>query len=124
MGRRLPRIDAPMLLLTTTGRRSGRPHTVPLLFLTDGDGWLVIASYGGRDHHPAWYLNLVANPSCSVQINGRRLAAVAATVPKDGRDELWARVVNAYDGYAGYQAKTEREIPLVRLTPRKGPAER
>ncbi len=117
VGRRLPRIDAPMLLLTTTGRRSGKPHTVPLLFLSEGDGWLVIASYGGRDHHPAWYLNLVADPSCTVQVDGKSAPATATTLDADARTQLWPKVVAAYDGYAAYQAKTERQIPLVLLTP-------
>ena len=116
IGRTLPRIDAPMLLLTTTGRRSGRQHTVPLLYLQDGDGWLVIASYGGRDHHPAWYLNLVADSSCAVQIDGEYIDVRAETVGADRRAELWERVVSAYDGYRAYQAKTDREIPLVLLT--------
>ncbi len=115
IGRRLPRIDAPMLLLTTTGRRTAKPHTVPLLFLPEGDGWLVVASYGGRDHHPAWYLNLVADPTCTVQIEGTTTAATARTTGAEDRARLWARVVAAHDGYTAYQAKTEREIPLVVL---------
>ena len=77
----------------------------------------MIASYGGRDHHPAWYLNLVAEPSCTVQVDGRSTPATATTVGARERAEPWARVVAAYDGYADYQSRTEREIPLVVLTP-------
>ncbi len=117
VGKWLPGVDAPMLLLTTTGRRSGRPRTVPLLYLEEDGGWLVIASFGGRDYHPAWYLNLVAEPACEVQIDGARRPAVAATVAPERRAELWPQVVAAYPGYADYQAKTERAIPLVLLTP-------
>ncbi len=117
LGKRLSRVDAPMLLLTTTGRRSGKQHTVPLLYLDVEDGWLVIASFGGRDYHPAWYLNLVAEPECVVQIDDRRVKAVAASVPADRRAELWPQVVAAYPGYADYEAKTDREIPLLVLRP-------
>ncbi len=116
VGRRLPGVDAPMLLLTTTGRRSGRARTVPLLYLDRDGGWLVIASFGGRDYHPAWYLNLQADPACEIQVDGARVQAVAETVPPDRRAELWPEVVAAYPGYADYQAKTEREIPLVLLS--------
>lgn len=117
LGKWLPGVDAPMLLLTTTGRRSGEPRTVPLLYLDRDGGWLVIASFGGRDYHPAWYLNLQADPACEVQVDGARAPAVAATLPAERRAELWPEVVAAYPGYADYQAKTEREIPLVLLTP-------
>ncbi len=117
VGKWLPGVDAPMLLLTTTGRRTGRPRTVPLLYLERDGGWLVIASFGGRDYHPAWYLNLVAEPACEVQIDGERFAAGAAVVAPDRRAELWPEVVAAYPGYADYQAKTGREIPLVLVTP-------
>ncbi len=117
VGKWLPGVAAPMLLLTTMGRRSGRPHTVPLLYLDQDDGWLVIASFGGRDYHPAWYLNLLADPRCEVQIDGERTPVVADTVPAERRAGLWPEVVAAYPGYAEYEAKTTREIPLVLLTP-------
>ncbi len=113
VGKWLPGVGAPMLLLTTTGRRTGREHTVPLLYLEEEGGWLVVASYGGRPYHPAWYLNLVARPECEVQVDGRRMPAVAATVGPERRAELWPKVVAAYPGYEDYQSKTNREIPLV-----------
>jgi deazaflavin-dependent oxidoreductase (nitroreductase family) len=115
VGRRLVNND--MLLITTTGRRTGRPHTVPLLYLTDPEGWLVIASWGGRDRHPEWYLNLQAEPRARIQIRRDRHQVVAATVDHDWRRALWPRIVSAYDGYAEYQARTDRQIPVVLLQP-------
>jgi deazaflavin-dependent oxidoreductase (nitroreductase family) len=116
VGRRL--VDNDMLLLTTTGRRTGRHHEVPLLYLTDGGTPLVVASWGGRDRHPEWYINLVADPRVSVQIRNRRFPATAAPLDEPDRSEWWARAVAAYDGYAVYQSRTERTIPIVRLEPR------
>ncbi|MDJ0952737.1 MAG: nitroreductase family deazaflavin-dependent oxidoreductase [Acidimicrobiia bacterium] len=118
LGRRLVNND--MLLLSTTGRRSGRDHTVPLLYLRDGDELVVIASWGGRDVNPEWYLNLVANPEASVQIDGTRLDVVATTAAPSQRTRLWPRVLAAYDGYGQYQSRTEREIPVVILSRNSG----
>ncbi|MEX2250965.1 MAG: nitroreductase family deazaflavin-dependent oxidoreductase [Acidimicrobiia bacterium] len=115
LGRRL--VDNDMLLLTTTGRHSGRRHKVPLLFLTQGDTLVVIASYGGRDHHPAWYLNLVADPEVEVQVSKRSFEARARTADPDERASWWPRVVDAYGGYAVYQTRTDREIPVVLIEP-------
>ena len=117
IGSRLVNND--MLLLRTTGRRSGQPHTVPLLFLRRGAAFLVIASWGGRDRHPEWYLNLVADPRCSVTIKGEERSMSAHTTDREERATLWALAVAAHDGYAGYQAKTERQIPVVLLTDRR-----
>lgn len=114
VGKRL--VDNDMLLLTTSGRSSGKPHTVPLLFLRDGERLAVIASYGGRDYYPDWYLNLSADPVVEVRLPGaRRVAMRARTAGPEERSEWWPRVVEAYDGYAVYQAKTDREIPVVFL---------
>lgn len=115
IGRRLVNND--ILLLTTTGRRTGRPHTVPLLYLGDGERLVVVASFGGRDEHPAWYLNLVANPLVGVQISTRSLPARASTADPADRASWWPRIVEAYQGYAGYQARTRRQIPVVFLDP-------
>jgi deazaflavin-dependent oxidoreductase (nitroreductase family) len=106
-----------MLLLTTAGRRTGQRHTVPLLYITDGDRLVVIASYGGRDRHPDWYLNLVADPAVTAQVGGFRLAMRARTVTSDERARWWPRVVAAYEGYRTYQSRTDREIPIVILEP-------
>ena len=107
----------PMLLLTSTGRRSGQPRTTPLGYLPDGDRMVVIASYGGDDRHPQWYLNLQANPEASVQVGSETRRVRAATATAEEKAELWPRVVALYAGYAGYQQMTSRDIPLVILTP-------
>jgi len=113
VGKRL--VDNDMLLLTTTGRRTGRPHTVPLLYLREGDALVVIASYGGRDHHPAWYLNLVATPEVEVQVRKGRLKALARIADSEERASWWPRVVDAHGDYAVYQTRTHRVIPVVLL---------
>lgn len=115
IGRRL--VDNDMLILTTTGRRSGRPHEVPLLYLRDGESLVVIASYGGRPNYPDWYLNLVAQPDALVQINGRRQAVRARVATSAEREVWWPRIVDAYEGYTQYQSRTDRLIPVVFLEP-------
>lgn len=110
-------VSNPMLLLTTRGHRSGREHIVPLLYLEDPPRLVVIASYGGRPDHPAWYRNLVAAPRVRVQIGGARREMMARTATTDERASWWPRVVAAYDGYRAYQSRTDREIPLVFLEP-------
>ncbi len=105
-----------MLLLTTRGRISGKKHTVPLLYLTADELVVVIASYGGRDHYPDWYLNLTANPQVTVQLPlERRQRRLARTASPQERGEWWPRIVEAYHGYDTYQSRTEREIPVVFL---------
>lgn len=118
LGRRLVNND--MLLLSTTGRTTGKTHTIPLLYLRDGKDLVVIASWGGRDAHPEWYLNLLANPAASIQINGRRQPVTATTAPAEHRARLWPQVLDAYDGYRAYQSRTDREIPVVILSHEKG----
>jgi deazaflavin-dependent oxidoreductase (nitroreductase family) len=107
-----------MLLLTTTGRVSGRPHTIPLLYLTDGGDQIVIASWGGRPDHPEWYKNLMADPKAEIQVLGAASPVTATTMGADERATWWPRIVDAYEGYAAYQSRTEREIPIVRLSDR------
>ncbi|HKY46404.1 MAG TPA: nitroreductase family deazaflavin-dependent oxidoreductase [Acidimicrobiia bacterium] len=116
IGRRL--VDNDMLILTTTGRRSGRPHEVPLLYLRDGESLVVVASYGGRPVYPDWYLNLVARPEARIQINGRRQAVSARVATSEEREAWWPRIVKTYEGYAQYQSRTDRIIPVVFLDPR------
>ncbi len=115
VGRRL--VDNDMLLLTTSGRVTGRSHTVPLLYLRDGDAVVVFASWGGRDDHPEWYLNLVEDPHAAVQIDGRRYGVFARTAEADEREGWWAAAQEAYSGYTTYQSRTERQIPVVILEP-------
>jgi deazaflavin-dependent oxidoreductase (nitroreductase family) len=102
-----------MLLLTTLGRRTGKRHVVPLLYLGDGDRYVVIASFGGRPYHPAWYLNLTADPMVGVQIQGRRFSAIASTATPEERAAWWPRIARAYRGYSEYAKRTDRTIPVV-----------
>ena len=114
IGRRL--VDNDILLLSTTGRLTYRTHTVPLLYLRDGHDLVVIASWGGRDRHPEWYLNLLAEPRAIAQINGQSTAVNATTATAERRKQLWPKVLAAYDGYRTYQSRTDREIPVVILS--------
>lgn len=111
-------VDNDMLLLTTRGRRTDRGHTVPLLYLRNGSDFVVFASWGGRDYHPDWYLNLLADPAGSVQVAGERIDISARTADATDRRAWWRRAVAAYPGYGGYQARTDREIPVVFLVAR------
>jgi len=107
----------PTLLLTTTGRRTGKAHMQPLIY-GDFDGKLVIiASLGGAPRHPAWYLNLGANPEVGVQIKARHLRARARTVEGAERDALWKQMAEIYPPYEQYRQMTTREIPVVVLEP-------
>ncbi len=119
IGRRLVHND--MCLLTTTGRRTGNTHTVPLLYLQDGDRLVVVASWGGRDQHPEWYLNLVEHPEASVQVLTERWPVVARTATEEERAGWWPRILTAYDGYAEYESRTDRVIPVVFLDPSDPP---
>jgi len=108
---------APVLLLTTTGRKSGKQRTTPLLYAEDAGRYVVVASVGGAPKHPAWYLNLRGSPEANIQVGGRTLHTHAETVPPEERARLWAVMTRLYPPYDDYQAKTSREIPLVTLTP-------
>jgi deazaflavin-dependent oxidoreductase (nitroreductase family) len=110
-----------LLLLTTTGARSGRPHTTPVGYLPDGGRVLVIASAGGADRHPDWYLNLVAHPVVTVENGTFTYEARAAVLDGRERDLLFARAVEADPGWAAYQAKASRTLPVVALTEIPGP---
>jgi len=106
---------APICLLTTVGRRSGRTRTVPLLYIADDDDLVVVASRGGMSGHPAWYLNLRANPMVTVQIGSvtKRFRACDATEPE--RRRLWIPLAAAYPHFDAYQQRTSRHIPVVIL---------
>lgn len=106
--------DAPILLLTTTGRRSGRQRTVPVMYVPGGDPVLV-ASNGGTKGHPSWFLNLREDPEVWIEIGGRRTAARARITNGEERARLWGEAVSIYPSYASYQRKTERELPVVVL---------
>ena len=105
----------PTLLLTTIGRKTGDPRPTPLLYQPTGSGFVVVASRGGSDHHPAWYLNLVANPECRVQVGRFSYAASARILTNDERAPYWDWMVRFWPDYANYQARTDRQIPVVIL---------
>lgn len=105
----------PMALLTTTGRKSGKPRTWPLLCFQDGNRYVLIASNWGQDHHPAWLLNLRSNPEATLQVGGKTVQVTAHEAAGDERERLWQIAVDAYSGYERYQQRTEREIPVVVL---------
>jgi len=107
----------PIILLTTTGRASGKPRTAPLVGLPLNDGWVVAASHGGHDTHPAWYLNLKADPSAHVCEGKRDVAVRARDATPAERAEQWPRFVDMLGTYAEYQEATERQIPVVILEP-------
>jgi deazaflavin-dependent oxidoreductase (nitroreductase family) len=109
----------PSLELTTTGRKSGQPRAVMLTSpLQQGDAYVVVASRGGDDFHPAWFLNLRDNPAVEVKVVGKPKQQMRARVATaDERAEMWPKITGKYRNYAGYQKKTDREIPLVLLEP-------
>lgn len=108
---------APVCLLTTKGRKSGERRTVPLLYLADGNDFIVVASQGGRPQHPAWYLNLEADAFGAVEIGARCFPVSARRVSEDEKSELWPRLVKVYPLFDEYQRRTTRRIPVVRLSP-------
>jgi deazaflavin-dependent oxidoreductase (nitroreductase family) len=110
----------PMILLTTTGRKSGKPRTWPLMALRDGDGWIVTGSNGGHDQHPAWYLNLLADPEATVTARGSDVPVRARVADDAERAEQYPRFVALVPGYADYERATTRVIPVVFLEPRTG----
>ncbi len=108
---------APVLLLTTVGRKSGRRQTAPLLYLRDGDRYVVVGSKGGMAHDPLWVRNLEAEPHVEIEVGSRAMAATARRATKQEKAALWPRLVAMYPSYADYQARTARDIPVVMLTP-------
>jgi deazaflavin-dependent oxidoreductase (nitroreductase family) len=108
--------DAPVLLLSVIGRKSGKRRTTPLLYGRDGDNHVVIASMGGAPKHPAWYLNL-QEQEAEIEVGRERLRARARDAEGEERDRLWAHMVALFPNYAEYQTKTERRIPVVVLEP-------
>jgi deazaflavin-dependent oxidoreductase (nitroreductase family) len=109
-------IGLPVLLLTTTGRKSGRPHTNPVVYLRDGDDYLIAASYGGADKHPTWYLNLKKNPAARIEIDGKQLEVKAAFADGPERAQLYERFKASSGNFVKYELATNRPIPVVRLT--------
>ena len=117
LGAKLPGSSAPICLLTTTGRKTGLARTIPLLFLEDGERVVIVASLGGMSKHPEWYLNIVANPKVTVEIDGDAQAMLARTASPEEKAQLWPRLVEMYKNYDAYQQRTTRDIPVVICTP-------
>ncbi|NUP53250.1 MAG: nitroreductase family deazaflavin-dependent oxidoreductase [Catenulispora sp.] len=105
------------LVLATTGRKSGTPRRNCLIYGTSGEDFVVVASKGGSDEHPAWFLNLLAEPSVGVQVGSRRFTARARVASDEEREPLWAQMVQIFPLYDEYAKKTDRVIPVVLLTP-------
>jgi deazaflavin-dependent oxidoreductase (nitroreductase family) len=102
-----------ILLLTTEGRSSGESRTTPLIHRTDGDRWVVVASKGGAPAHPSWFENLQANPDAEIQVQGERIPVRASTAEGEERSRLWSLMTEVWPPYDDYQARTERQIPVV-----------
>jgi deazaflavin-dependent oxidoreductase (nitroreductase family) len=118
-GRLFGRLDrAPVLLLTTVGRRSGRPRTAPVVYLAEGERLIVIGSNAGHSKAPAWSLNLEANPVAKVELGAERRNVLARIAAGEERAELWRKVNEMYSGFDDYSARTTREIRLFVLEPR------
>ena len=107
----------PVLLLTTIGRKSGKPRTVPLTYLRDGSAYVITASYGGLPRNPAWFLNLESHPEATIQVKKRQMQVKTETANPEKKRELWARLMEVAPGYANYQKRTTRDIPMVILHP-------
>jgi deazaflavin-dependent oxidoreductase (nitroreductase family) len=103
------------LLLTTKGRKSGEPRELPLIYAPWNDAYLIVASKGGADEPPAWYLNLEADPDVELQVWDERFAATARTATSEERAEMWPTMTKEWPAYDDYQKKTDREIPIIVL---------
>jgi len=106
------------MMLTTKGRKTGRQRTTPVLYLQNGADLIVVASFGGNDMHPAWYLNLECCPEAEVMVNGERRRLLAYRVSPEEKKLIWPRLVKMYPNFAVYQQRTRREIPLLQLSNR------
>jgi deazaflavin-dependent oxidoreductase (nitroreductase family) len=107
----------PTLLITTRGRKSGQLRRTALIYGRDGDNYIVVASRGGHPRHPAWYLNLVETPEVEVQVGAEKFPALARTATAEEKASLWQLMASIWPSYNDYQAKTDREIPVVVLEP-------
>ncbi len=112
---RIGKLD--VLLLTTTGRKTGKPRTVPLLYTATGGAYAIVASKGGADLDPAWCVNLRANAAALAELGGRRVQVKARETEGDERDRLWSQMADGYKGYDNYKEKTSRQIPVFVLEP-------
>jgi deazaflavin-dependent oxidoreductase (nitroreductase family) len=109
------REGTPILILTVTGRKSGKEYSTPLIFGEDDGNYVIVGSQGGRPHHPDWYLNLAANPEVGVQVKADKFRARARTAEGEERERLWRQMNGIWTHYDEYQEKTDRVIPVVVL---------
>ena len=116
LGGRFPS-GAPVLLLTTIGKKSGQKRTSPLLYLEENGAYFIVASMGGMSKHPLWYANLLANPDVEVEIGTRKQAMKARVLAEDEKAAVWPKLVAMYPDYADYQKRTDRRIPVIKLSP-------
>ncbi len=114
-----PFASRPLLLLTTTGARSGKPRTTPMMYIPDGERLIVIASNAGAPKHPDWYYNLLAHPRANVEVGTETFDATAVVTEGEERERLWTRIVSLYPFFADHQAKVTRQIPVIVLTRQK-----
>lgn len=117
-----PDSPAGFLTLTCTGRKTGQPRRVHLIYLRDGSNYVVTASNGGKSRNPGWFYNVRSNPQVSIAVHGTNRRAVAEVASPEKRRELWQRLIEIAPMYAGYEKRTQREIPMVMLHPGDGPA--
>ena len=110
-------MGAKVLLLTTVGRKSGKSRTIPLLYLEEDSNCAIVASNGGDDRHPAWWLNLKANPAATIQVRRTLKQVRAREASEREKSVLWPRFVKMHSGYQTYQERTKRKIPVVILEP-------
>ncbi len=106
---------APLILLTTTGAKTGQRRIIPLMYVSDGDRVLAIASKGGSPKHPLWYHNLLAHPEVTVEVGSEKFDATARVLTGEERERAFARAAEVFPPYAEYQKKTPREIPVIAL---------
>ena len=107
----------PVLLLTTTGRKTGKQRTLPLVYIMDGSAYVITASAGGAAKHPGWFFNIRSNPQATIQVKDKHITVTAEIAGPEKKPELWARLVEVAPNFAGYQKRTSREIPMVILHP-------
>jgi F420H(2)-dependent quinone reductase len=107
----------PVLLLTTVGRKTRQQRTTPLMYIRDGDAYIITASNNGRDSHPAWFYNLQASPQVTIEVPGKRLQVIASVATTVERERLWPKLVAQAPFFDGYQKGTARPIPMVLLMP-------
>ena len=107
----------PVLLLTTTGRKTGKQRTLPLVYIMDGSAYVITASAGGADKNPGWFFNIRSNPQATIQVKDMHIKVTAEVAEPEKKSELWAQLVEVAPNFAGYQKRTSREIPMVILHP-------